>query len=498
MEFVDERDLSPLLTVGGRWDRKAKDWSDDEPRTALQVTVHPGQLESVRFFAQWIEAKLLGKPLAKQVFSTLLLGGTRSGKTFIGDRLAVAYGIAFPGSKIWIIGENKEDGIEELETDLDSLLPESWATKTAKKYKLVNASIAHLRSGKYPHKLKRGECSFAFLNEGQNQPLGSFLRCRERTADSGGFVMVAANPPNEMESGEWIGEWATEYRAGRRDGTRVFHYHPKDNPHISQEHLEGLKAETDPRTYAIEVLGEVRPAVNAVYHSFDQLANVDAWPELPGFDVTAEFAKRAGIGRNMSHMVGLDFQRTPHMAAVIAKASKNINEEDRPMIYYIGEVVVDLGDEYDLSDGLYDYGLDPKTTALVGDASGEFQDADRTVQGSSFRILKECGWRVNFPDRIERRNPKIASRMKNDNRLFLSEAGERLVMIDPVCTFLLEAIKKWRRKGGIPNRGAKWAHICDAMSYLNWRLYPRRIQKQADSGYKSLKRRSRRDQFRGW
>ena len=110
IDFVDERDLSLLLSVGGRWDKKRKDWTDDEPKSALQIPIHPGQLDALNFFGDWLADHMGGKKLVEPVFSALFLGGTRSGKTYLGARETVAFAVANPGAKCWAIGENKDDG----------------------------------------------------------------------------------------------------------------------------------------------------------------------------------------------------------------------------------------------------------------------------------------------------------------------------------------------------------------------------------------------------
>jgi hypothetical protein len=196
--------------------------------------------------------------------------------------------------------------------------------------------------------------------------------------------------------------------------------------------------------------------------------------------------------------VGADFQRSPHMAAVVGRAFTNPTDLTRPLLYYYAELIVELGDEYDLSDGLYDLGLDPMTTVIIGDASGEWQGADRKKGATSFGILRDSGWRrIVQPDKKQKRNPHVHERCKNDNRLFGAQDGSHIVRIDPRCVALIEAVKMWRRKGGIPDKRSKYAHICEAMSYANYRLYPRRVA-TTGVGYKKIKERKRRRQMRSF
>lgn len=496
VEFVDERDLSLLFAVGGRWDRKRKRWSDEEPRSALQFKLHPGQIESALFFRDWFEAYMAGESLDPEIYASLFLGGSRAGKTALGVFLTIAFAACVPGARVWLVQPTKTDDDDELENEFDEHIPAAWATKSGGKYRMANGAQMVIRSAKYPHRLKKGRCDWAFANEGQNMQALAFSMLRMRTSDTGGMVVVAANPPNDNPDGEWISDWEEQDKKGERPHGRVFKFDPRENPHVKREQLLAIAQETDKRTFQIEVLGESLPPSNAVYHAFSGIKNVDALPEFG--DITEGFAALCGLGAGVKDMVGLDFQRSPHMAAALARAHENPQDETRPLLYYRKALLVEHGDEYDLSDALYDAGLRPETTALVGDASGEWQDADRTKGGRSFDILRECGWRrIVVPDRSSRKNPPIPERMKNDNRLFESELGHRLVLIDPEAAELIEAIKKWRKgPNGLPARYSDWAHICDAMSYLNWRLYPRRAWR-SDVGYKRLKGRRRGRQLRG-
>ena len=494
VELVDERDLEPILHVGGRWDRKLRQWTEEDPLSSLQIKIHPGQLEAATWFRDWMEAYLLDADLPEPVYSAMFLGGSRSGKTYLGLGCLAAFTVAVPGSRVWAVQEVDVERADELENELNDLLPAAWFRKTGKRYECANGSVITIRSAKHPSKLKRGRCDFAFLNEAQNVREAAHNMLRMRTSDTSGIVINAANPPDTPE-GQWVAEYSEDCRAGRRPAARCFRFNPQENPHINRTQLEALRTETDPRTFEIEVMGKVLPPANAVYHAFSTVENLDTPPELPGADVTADFLRRQGLGAKAEFFAGLDFQRTPHMAAVVGKAFRNPDNPDRPLLYYLDEVIVELGDEHDLSDGLYRIGLDPATTVLVGDASGSYQDADRT-QNNSYDLLRERGWkRIHTPDRFQKRNPSVSERIKNDNRLFHAADGQHIVRIDPGCEFLVEAVKKWTRKSGAPNKRSRYAHICEAMSYANFRLYPRRLQ-STKVGYRRIKGRARPSQMR--
>lgn len=496
VEFVDERDLSVLFTCGGRWDRKLKRWAEASARTVLQVRVHPGQIETVLWFREWLTAYMTGDGVALAIYSVLLLGGTSSGKTWLGLRLMVAFVVAVPAARVWAVQEVEVERADELEADLDELLPDAWFTKAGKKYKCANGTTITIRSAKYPSKLKRGRCDFAFLNEGQNVAEAAHSMLRMRTSHTGGIVLTAANPPNDNPLSEWIGTFAQECGAGRRTHARCFRFAAEDNPHIKREQLAALESEMDPRSYAIEVGGQVLPPSNAVMHAFNLIENVDAMPDMG--DVTEEFLAKCGLGRRATDVAGLDFQSAPHMAGAVARVFNNPADPKRPLLYWYANIIVDLGDEHDLSDGLFDLGLDPATTVLIPDASASWQST--TQKGKRFRtswdILRECGWRrLHKPDRNREGNPPVHERHKNDNRLLHAQDGSHIVRVDPECEAIIECFKKWRRRAGIPDKRSKHAHIGDACGYVHYRLYPP-LLRSGKVGYKRLKGRQRRDQMR--
>lgn len=497
VRFTDETDGREILCVGGVWDRQEKDWADDEPTTYVEVACHAGQLEAIEWIAKWFAAYISGETLSPEIYSAMFLGGSRAGKTHLGVRVPVAFAVAIAMARVWMVQEAGANQVDEIEAELDDFLPKDWYYRRGNEYRLLNGTRIIIRSAHEPKALKRGRCDFAFLNEGQNVKELAHSMLRMRTSDTGGLVLVAANPPNDNPDGQWVADYAEQCKAGRRPHAKMFPFDPRRNPHIERAQLEALASETDPRTYAIEVLGEVLPPSNAVFHSFSQTENNKPAPDLG--DVTAEFAARIGFGEGVTHMAGLDFQGTPFQIATIARAFVNPADTRKPFLYYCGEVVVDLGDEHDLSDAMYEWGLDPKTTILVPDASGAWQDGKHSGDGNSYDILKSLDWRrIYRPDKREKRNPPVLERLKNDNRLFCAEDGSHTVFIDQdLCPTLYESVKNWRRKNGFPDKRSKWAHACDAMSYLNWRCYPRKIVSRATS-YKRLAGRKRAQQMKGF
>lgn len=498
--FVDDEtrddDGREILSLGGVWNRADKAWADLEPESFAEVTLAGDQVPAMDWLAEWFRSYFGDDDLYPEIYSCMLLGGSRAGKTHLGVRVPVAFALAVPNSRVWMVQEAGASQVDEIEAELDEFLPRAWYKRKGDQYLLINGARIIIRSAHQPKALKRGRCDFAFLNEAQNVAELAHSMLRMRTSDTAGLVLSAANPPNDDPAGQWVADYAEQTLSGRRPNAKVFKFDPRRNPHVKREQLEALKAETDPRTYRIEVLGEIMAPSNSVYHSFSQIENIVATPDLG--DVTAKFAASIGLGEGITDLVGMDFQQTPHHVAAVARAFVNPADARKPYIHFVGEIIVDLGDEHDLSDQMYEYGLDPHTTAIVADASGAWQDGKHSGEGNSFDILRSLDWRrIHRPDNREKRNPPILERMKNDNRLMCAEDGSRLALFDEEgCRELIEAVRKWRRRNGFPDRRSKWAHKCDAMSYLLWRCYPRKIVSRQTS-YKRLKGRKRAQQMRG-
>jgi len=89
-----------LFRCGGRWDRKSKRWTGNEPRSVIRCVIHEGQREAAKFFEQWLTAYMDNDADGMAVYSALLLGGTRSGKTWLGLRFMIAFAIAVPKARV--------------------------------------------------------------------------------------------------------------------------------------------------------------------------------------------------------------------------------------------------------------------------------------------------------------------------------------------------------------------------------------------------------------
>ena len=159
VEFTAESTGEHLLSLGGQWDRLHGRWTDTPAEQVLEVRVHDGQLEAARFMADWFRAYLSGEPT--EIYSSLFLGGSRAGKTHLGVHFTIAFAVAVPMARVWAVQEAEIERADELETELDQVIPDSWATKRGPNYDFAHGARIRIRSGKYPQKLKRGKISIS-------------------------------------------------------------------------------------------------------------------------------------------------------------------------------------------------------------------------------------------------------------------------------------------------------------------------------------------------
>lgn len=480
-----------VLQVGGRWDRLAKRYVGDAERSMV-LGLHLGQEPAARWLARWFEAKARGEILreddGRAIFSLLLHGGRRAGKTDLACKAALAYAVMRPRSFVWLVSENIPK-TEELLEAVRAWMPRSWYTELGAPHytlTLANGSVIWLRSAHKPMSLKRGRCDFGVLNEGQNMAELAYTIVRAATADNGGLTIPACNPP-DMAIGFWVEKFFEEARAGKRNA-REFHLDAELNPHVNLESLASMRHETDERTYRREILGEFLPRTDVVFYGWNNGpdGNVRPSPDLPNADIT-RYITRKHLGVEFDSVLGLDFQRIPYPCAVELRFFVDPDDpkgaDGMPLVWAMDYTVAEGGDEADLSAALYAKGYDPRRTCLIPDASGSFQQIERDPKkqkrpGGSFSILRGLGWlHIYKPDEKMEKNPNIVPRCRATNAMMRTADKKRRLFSRPENIELNEAILRWENRRGVPYRRSDYAHLCDALSYPIWRFFPHRSRK---------------------
>jgi len=511
-----------LLRVGGQWDRRRKKWAGEATKAAI-LRVHRGQEAAARWLARWFACRLTGRwEDFKRLWSLLLLGGRRGGKSHLACVALVVYAVAFPRSLVWAVSPTQEE-TDEIETAVRSLMPRRWyayrgggAGKSVQ-YRMLNGARLLMISGHKPRALKRGRVDFALYNEAQNQHQAGYVQLRGAIADRGGLVILAANPP-DSPVGRWVEEHYEHTKAGKIESA-CFELTYANNPWVEGRTLESLRAEVDEVTYAREVEGKMMPIGDVVFHAW---SDSESWrdPEPHWEDITAEFTKRH-LGAAFGYLVLCDFQLTPAMVATIAKVFRDPTAPEDEHFCIVDEVVVEKADESDLIDELESTGrwtprgrmaddcyrgwrVDddrpdaPVHCAVIMDASAWFQDGAHTRGRTSDQVFRARRWTNLFkPQKDSDRNPDIVERCKATNGRLKAQDGRRRLRVAKHCHRTAKAMKLWENRNGVPYRRSVYAHLCDTVSYGVYRFWGRPRMKGAKSEYRGAKHLTRAKEMRG-
>lgn len=557
-KYVDGGD-EELVEVGGVWNRRTKRWEPGLSETLVVIRIPRGseQEPAARYVAEWLRRAAIGPRGVHwddfdRVWTLLLEGGRRGGKSYLSVVALVCFATMVPNALVWAVSPTNDE-TDELEGAIRSMLPGSWYTfrggggNRASQFKLPNGSRILLISGHKPRSLKRGRVDLVLYNEGQNMSRSGWVQLRGAIGDTGGLVIIAANPP-DTEIGRWIEELHEKIRARMERRKRsdvsileskkekqfrgvLFKLTQATNPFVEHEALEDMASEVDDLTYRREVLGEFVPIGDIVMHAWSDAESVrDPEPRL--IDVTARETKRE-LGRAAGYVVGMDFQKTPHMCATIYKLFTDPESEDPTEIvpWAVDEVVVEDANEDDLVNALealprYRHGAernpddcyhgkergsyDPASRfndsqvdhcAIVMDASGFWQDGEHSKTKHSDQRLRERGWIWLYPPQRESdKNPDVKDRCNTANaRLKGADArdasgaivkpGRRRMFVASNCLRVIRAMRSWpNNKLGFPDKGSIFSHVCDATTYPIHRFFARPNLKRTKGTYTPLER----------
>lgn len=491
LDLVDEQTGQLIGRYGGKWDRHIRDYVGDAPRSRV-IRLHPGQLEAAEWFDEWIDGHIRGDvPKEERVFDAAFTGGRRGGKSALAFTLGVAYALACPGSIVWVVAPSDAFYGEPMEY-LESIMPAEWYSSLGWPhwtYFLPNGSTICLRSGHTPRRLKQGRCDFAVINEGQAVPTQSYNTLSASIVDGGGLVLTAANPPDVGDPGDWVADLVGGVESGELNHAVHFFFDPLNNPHIDQTALAALAEKYDEHTFNVQVRGMYLLPPDSVLHAWDRRQNEMPMPELPGMDITREFTKHYE-GHAYDDIVGVDVQNFPWIAAVRTRVFRNPQAPDsleKALLWGVGEVFVEQGDEVDCARELKEAGCVPERTLIIADASCDWQQQQRdetkqrpNYQGKgSMDMFRGEGYRHVVPPDVDMaKNPEIADRVRAANARIGPKVGPRLVYVDARrCPKTVKSVRKWRAKKGRPSRNSQHAHAGDAFTYIIWRFFPRRTDR---------------------
>lgn len=497
-------------TFGGRWDRELKDYVGDAPMSRV-VRLHPGQLDGADWFCEWLRGYLRGDtPSSEKVFDVVFAGGRRAGKSALMFTLGVAFALAVPGSTVCVVTPSDAFYSEPI-AYLESIMPEGWYVSLGAphwSYFLANGSQIVIRSGQTAKRQKQGKVDLYLINEGQAVPTQSYTTLSAGVVDSGGLIITAANPPDIGDPGDWVTDVAIGADRGDLIHARYFFFDPLLNPHVDQDALRALADKMDQHTFDVQVRGMFLNRPDTVLHAWSRKDNEQPMPALG--DCTEAFVAHFE-GRPLREIIGVDPQKFPWVAGLGFRAFRNPlapDSMDHAFLWCIRESFIEKGDEVDCARDFKAQGVEPSSSLVVMDASGEWQQGERTKEKQrpsyrgkgSFDMFRGEGFtNIVKPDPDMEGNPDVADRVRGANARIGTKAGQRFVFVDPKrCPKMVESIKHWRtRPSGMPSRSSKHAHGGDVLTYVVWRFFPRRVEKNKVD-VQTIKRFAGRDRMRGF
>ena len=510
VHFWDETSGRRLGMFGGRWDPELHCYTGDAAKT-LNLAFHPGQLDAVEAFVDWLRGYLRGDvPPSEKIYDMIMAGGRRGGKSATLFACVVAFALAVPSANIVILVPS-ESFLAEPIAYLQSIMPEEWYYQLNAphwSFTLHNGSTIRIVPGHSPRLMKQGRVDLIAINEGQSIPVQSYTHASAGIVDSGGIILTAANPPDVGDVGEWVVDLAMGAERGSLPNARFFFFDPENNPHIDQHALRAMALKMDQHTYDVQIRGMFLNRPDTVLHTWDRRENERPMPQLG--DCTREFLKYYE-GWALTDIGAVDVQNFPWIAATRFRAFRDHlapDDMDKALLWGIGEAFIDQGDEIQCARQLKSDGCDPGSTLMVMDASCDWQQMerqegkqrDRFKGAGSMDMFRAEGFRyVVPPDRQMESNPNVSDRVRAANARICSASKVRRVFVDPSrCPRTVDSIRKWKTKpDGTPSRKSRFAHAGDVVSYAVWRFFPRRSDK-TEINVETIKRFAGRDRVRGY
>lgn len=514
-----------VMSVGGVWNRRSSSWvgNANDCKAAVVARLHAGQAAATTWFRGWLVAHMERRrnPPAdtefdenavidtnpSNVYSALISGGRRGGKTFWAAVAVAAYAVAIPNSIIWAVSPSRgrdDTKPDEIRRYMIALLAPQWIRRqtVATGWELVNGSSIMLKSahaGADPDAIKEGQADLVWMNESQKMQKRVYVVARGAISDKGGLVLCCANPPVEAKDQQWVSDFAADTDAGKRASVHI-PFDPLDNPFIDRRALWELRREVDERTYKIEVRGMFMPAIDSVAYNWMRRDNERAAPaptflpdgsQLPCprtglLDVTEQALRVMEIGDGYDDIAGMDFQITPHIGGPVFRLFCRPEDpvtRDTVLMWGVDEIVLE-GDELVWCTEARRKGYYPDRLVIVGDGTGEYQHTRRGQREEppewhgrgSFDIIKMGGYpNIMRPSpRIKRNNPHVIDRVRALTSMIKTAEGRVRLFLDPDrCPKTCKSIREWPTVHGKPSRTHEAAHLGDGASYPIVRLFPR-------------------------
>ena len=415
-------------------------------------------------------------------------GARRGGKTWILLALLLAACLDNPALLTGAVSVSHVERMTDIDRNVRRMIPDAWRTYRAWPehcFTLLNGSTLSNISTKDPQSTKRGQMDMYLLNEGAKMDQTIYENSLGGTADRGGLVLIASNPP-QTPRGEWVQREVQLWEAALTRGERDYPIHVirtdyKGNAAINQVargRVARILRDLNPAASDADDMGLMLPVTPRAFWDWHPQFSM---PELRGDvlvdgeiehqDITRVFIKkRYGVEREF--LVGVDFQKS---AGIVGSWWKVFGTVERPVLLCVGDLTVD-GSEHDFLDEVEDQDYGPLQLLFVGDASGLTQDYEHARGKTSYGPFLARGWKI-VPPTVKMRdkskapkNPPVSRSLKECNRLI----RERRVWCSQKAKGMLDSLANCERKisKAGPYPSGPLAHQADGFRYVMWWVEP--------------------------
>ncbi len=482
-----------LLRAGRVWDTLRRRWSARAVQAPLIVDMEESQVDFVRWFATWLIAFRERRP--RDDTAAFVYGGRRGGKTFACLLCLLATVLDVPELLGWAVSVSHVERDVDIDRNIKRLVPAAWYTYRefpSHKYTFLNGATLTNISAVDPEKAKRGQADFIFINEGGKMAAGVYENSLGGTADRGGLVVVASNPPMTTK-GEWVEVEVTAaaeaVAKGETPDARVFRVDWTKNRAIDQgarARIGRILRRLNPALADADDLGLMKPVGGRAVYCFDKVKH--ALRPRPDIGFITEAFTRHRWGAPLPYLLGVDFQKRPHIAGTVWELTGTI---ERPELWGVAGFTVE-GNEDDFLDALeVDGRFGPHNTLAIIDSTGITQNYAHENGKTSWGPFFARGWSITAPqekrsDRgVAPRNPLVEVSLGQFNRLFIEDRvhivkdtpiiattrdGSRLAIQEGVAVAFKDC-KSGKGKYGLVAKG-EHAHLIDTGRYVAWWVDP--------------------------
>jgi PBSX family phage terminase large subunit len=406
----------------------------------------------------------------------LYQGGYGSGKTFCGSLLGILFCLKYPGVTGLVGAQTytllRDTTLKQYFEHLDNMgFVEGYHyeyQKSEEILKFKNGSEILFRHLQEPNKLKSLNLAFVELEEMSDTPESTFKmlisRLRQKIKPEwkkNGFKYRLFGHTNPESSKGWIYKYFVEEKP---DNYRLIQAPTTQNKFLEPDYVESMKELYDEEYYRINVLGEFGDYTSGLVvknFSNENIAELHYQPDLP------------------LHLT-FDFNVDP-MSCILAHVAGG-------KVFYFDEFILEnTTTQGTMEEVLKKYPAHKSEIIVNGDASGDNRSTQSEV--SNYVIIRNALKR-HYPNNkikfdLRPYNPPIKNRIASFNAMVCNHNGERKILIDKRCKWLLYNIYNLKYKVGsdivdVPtysqikteNNLKYLEHPFDAASYLVEYYFP--------------------------